>query len=222
MTLYFGVLRTREELEGAETVAVGAPSPAAGDPRSKFSRAELRSRTRLDSELRAKQIVIEAEQRAAELLARAEQELASLRARVTDEARKEGATALSAALLRFAAKEAATEERSLERSIELARLLAERLLGEALTLDPSRIVGLARTSLAEARGARRITLVAHPEDAPTLQAAVDAGQLEHIAKVLASPEIARGALRIESEIGVLDAEIAPQLDRLVARLREPG
>ena len=31
---------------------------------------------------------------------------------------------------------------------------------------------------------------------------------------------ARGSLRIETDIGVLDADLAPQLDRLALRLRE--
>ena len=149
----FGTVRRREELERSQLVTVGV-SRGTTEPRPPLPRAELRSRALLDAELRRKEILLDAERRAKDLLLKAERELAGLRERVLDEAKKEAATSLTAELLRFATQEAAADERSLERSIELARLLAERLLGEALVLDPTRIVGLARTALAEARGAR--------------------------------------------------------------------
>jgi flagellar biosynthesis/type III secretory pathway protein FliH len=73
--------------------------------------------------------------------------------------------------------------------------------------------------LAEARGARRVRLIAHPEDATLLQRSlpelgIDAAALS----IETDPSRARGNLRLETDIGVLDAELAPQLDRLVARL----
>jgi flagellar biosynthesis/type III secretory pathway protein FliH len=36
----------------------------------------------------------------------------------------------------------------------------------------------------------------------------------------ADPARQRGQLRLETDVGVLDADLAPQLDRLVAKLRE--
>jgi len=53
--------------------------------------------------------------------------------------------------------------------VDLAKLLAERLLGESLRVAPEQVVSLAKQALGEARGARRIQLVAHPDDARILE-----------------------------------------------------
>jgi flagellar assembly protein FliH len=109
----------------------------------------------------------------------------------------------------------------LDRQVDLARLLAERLLGESLRVAPEQVVALARQALGEARGARRITVVAHPDDAQILEHSLPALGLDpSVARVRADASRARGNLRIETEIGVLDAELAPQLERLALKLRE--
>lgn len=151
---------------------------------------------------------------------RARAEARTLAASAAEEARRDAAAKLAAHTLALAAREATLDESALDRTLSLARLLAERLLGEALTLEPSRVAALAQTALAEARGARSVVIVAHPDDALVLERALEQGGLERVTRVVASPTRARGALRLESDIGVLDADLAPQLDRLTARLRE--
>src|SRR5262249_19126950 len=127
---------------------------------------------------------------------------------------------LSAETLALAAREADADTLALDRLVNLARLLAERLLGETLELDPERVIALARRALAEARGARRVTIVAHPDDTPAPQRALADGGLDHVTRVVASAARTRGSLRFETDIGTLDGDIAPQLDRLARRLRE--
>ena len=102
----------------------------------------------------------------------------------------------------------------------MARVLAERLLGEALALEPRRIVAIARRALDEARGARRVTIIAHPDDAALIEEALLSVHAGGAARVLADPERPRGSLRLDTDIGVLDADLAPQLDRLLPKLRE--
>jgi flagellar assembly protein FliH/type III secretion protein L len=214
VTLGFGRLRTREELAANEAIAVGkrtAPEFPAGFAEPK----EL-----VDAVLRAERIVAEASEQARQIVERARAEVRELEARLTFEARAEANAAVAAQTLALAAREARADELGLERAIGLARILAERLLGEALALDPSRVVALAETALAEARGARRVVLVANPEDVPALERAREYGNLTQVVRIVPSSERARGALRVESEIGVLDAALAPQLDRLTERLRE--
>jgi flagellar biosynthesis/type III secretory pathway protein FliH len=170
---------------------------------------------------RAKAIVFAAEQRARELLDRAERSAADVRLQAEAEGRAEGAARLAAQGLALAAREAAADERALERSIELARLLAERLLGESLRLAPEQVTALAREALREARGARRVTIVAHPEDARLLEASAPSLGLDpSLLRIAPDPARARGHLRVETDIGVLDAEIGPQLERLALKLRE--
>ena len=106
-------------------------------------------------------------------------------------------------------------------SVELARILAERLLGEALNLAPERIVTLAREALNQARGARRVTIVAHPDDVAVLEQSLgELGALAELTRVVSDPRRARHSLRLETDIGTLDADLAPQLERLARKLRE--
>jgi flagellar assembly protein FliH/type III secretion protein L len=157
--------------------------------------------------------------RAAQLLARAETEAASLRARAADEGRAEAVATLAAQSLSLAAKERALDERAVDRVVELARLLAERLLGEALRIDPTRITALARQALTEAQGARRVEIAAHPDDVPLLGEELALAGVEQTAKIVPDPTRQRGSLRIDTELGSLDAELGPQLDRLAKKLR---
>jgi flagellar assembly protein FliH/type III secretion protein L len=175
----------------------------------------------LEAEARARQLVEAAEQRAAHLLGTAERESASVRLRAEEVGRANGAAALAAKAVALATAEASADARQLERVTELARVLAERLLGEALTLDPGRVVALARQVLAEARAARSIRFVAHPSDAaelaPLVEECIRHGAAAHVE---VDQGRARGSVKVVTETGELDGEIAPQLTRLAARLRE--
>ena len=185
-------------------------------PRGQVVRREV-----LEAAERARDLLAAAEERAANLVKAAEHAAAELRLRAEAEARADAAAKIAARALALHHYEARADERGLDRSVELARLLAERLLGESLRVAPEQVVALARQALAEARGARRILVVAHPEDAKLLEHSLPALGLDPAA-VQVRPDAARtrGNLRIETEIGVLDAELAPQLERLALKLRE--
>ena len=168
----------------------------------------------------AKEIVARAHRDAADIVARAEREAAEVRLRIEAEARANGAASVAAHAVALAAREAASLQHQQDRIVELARVLAERLLGDQLRVRPETVVALAEQVLAEARGVSAVRLVAHPEDVPLLEAALD--RLEAAKRsvtVAANPERRRGELRLESDIGTLDAELAPQLERLAERLR---
>lgn len=210
MTLSFGRIIPAPD---AETVSVAsqAASPA--------PHARIVPEAVVLAAERAELIVRQAEKSAQALLDEARASAAALHETVRREAHAAAVAELAARSLRLAEREADLDERSVERLVALARLLAERLLGEALRLDPSHVVALAQNAVAEARGAREITIVAHPDDGAELELALREGRLERVARVVSSPERARGSLRLDTELGALDAELAPQLDRLAAALR---
>ncbi|MET0790923.1 MAG: FliH/SctL family protein [Polyangiaceae bacterium] len=185
-------------------------------PRGSIVRREV-----LEAADRARALVAHAEERAQRILQEAEQGAAELRLRAEAEARADAAAKIAARALTLRHHESRADERALDRSVELARLLAERLLGESLRVAPEQVLALAKQALSEARGARRISLLAHPEDAKILEQSLPALGLDpSSARVRADASRARGNLRIETEIGVLDAELAPQLERLALKLRE--
>lgn len=214
MSLAFGRLVSADSARSAERLNPSSHSA----PRQALGRVV--PKPVVDAQARAAQIVAEAEALAARLLEQGRADLEALHQQVVADARAAGSARLAAEFLALRALEDQSDARSLDRVTELARLLAERLLGEALVLDPSRVVALAEQALREARGARRICILAHPDDVPLLEQALANGRVGHVAQVLADGARARGSLRFETEIGSLDADVAPQLDRLAERLRE--
>lgn len=174
-----------------------------------------------DAGAEATRLLEQARQQAQNLVAAAERQAADLKLRAEAEARAEAAAKLAAHALALATHEAKADERALDRSVALARVLAERLLGASLAASPEQVVSLARQALAEARGARRLTIAAHPEDAKLLTSSIASlGVAAETVRVVADAARSRGSLRVETDIGVLDADLAPQLDRLALRLRE--
>ncbi|MFO0568276.1 MAG: FliH/SctL family protein [Polyangiaceae bacterium] len=175
----------------------------------------------VDAELRARAIIADAEARARALLEAAARAAGDARLTAEAEGRADGIAAVAAKAVELRALEANLDERALDRSVELARILAERLLGAELELDPNRVVDLARRALGEAGGARRVRIIAHPDDVRRLEAERESlGAALAVLEILPDPNRAAGNLRLETEIGVLDAALAPQLDRLARRLRE--
>lgn len=214
MSLAFGRVVSAENARSAELLS---PLSRAHTP-AMFGR--VAPKPVVDAQARAARIIAEAEALAAHLLEQGRADLEILHQQVIADARAAGSARLAAEFLALRALEDQADERSLDRLTELARLLAERLLGEALTLDPSRVVALAEQALREARGARRVCILAHPADVPLLERALGSGRVGHVAQITADAARTRGSLRFETEIGSLDADVAPQLDRLAERLRE--
>lgn len=145
---------------------------------------------------------------------------AEVRHRAAEDGRAEGVASLAAREIELAARVARADAGALDRIVALATLLAERLLGEALAVEPSRVTALARQALAEARGAQRVRVVAHPEDAALLSSDLERlGVPGGAVEVVASAARERGSVRLETDVGVIDGELAPQLARLASALR---
>ena len=162
--------------------------------------------------------------------ARREAELILGRARATTDdlivqqqarARADALCLVVAEALELRKRQVELSKNVLDRSIVFATLLAERLLGEELAQSPERVRALARQALKEAAGARHAVIVARPSDAATLRSG-----LEGIATLLDSIEIeddetlGHGQLRVETELGVIEADVRGQLDRLAIQLRK--
>jgi len=178
-------------------------------------------REELEGRLAAERLVREAESEAEALLARAREEAAALAERAANAAREEGDAQLAARWLALRDAESARLARDADRVVSVAVVLAERLLGAALGLEPSRIADLARSVLDEARVARRATIEAHPIDVrelrqrlPSAGLAIDAVELRE------NESLARGELLLHTDLGIIDAKLASRLDRLAEALRD--
>lgn len=130
-----------------------------------------------------------------------------------------------AELLALSMKEALArsehDDGAIDRLVDLARLLAERLLRQSLELDPDVVVALARGVLAEARSARRVRLFANPGAVGTLENAIkDYDPDGRVHQVSADAALGPGDLRLETELGTVDATLHTGLDLLARRLRD--
>jgi flagellar biosynthesis/type III secretory pathway protein FliH len=113
------------------------------------------------------------------------------------------------------------DERQLEANIALAQILAERLVGRALALEPGLVAEIAQTALKEVRGLRSVRIAAHPTDAHALRKSLDAGALgPQVLEVTENQSLAPGDLIIETESGRLDAELGDRIERLARSIRD--
>jgi flagellar biosynthesis/type III secretory pathway protein FliH len=175
----------------------------------------------VEAQLLAQRIVATARESAERIVHSARHEAAALAEKAAEEARQAEQAKVAALYLLLRTEDERRTERDLDRAMSLAVLLAERLLGQALDQRPELVAALARQALAEARGARRATIEAHPLDAEALQRhLVDIGLSETLVEVRPSAELSRGSLRVQTNLGTLDAKLAPQLERLAKALRD--
>jgi type III secretion protein L len=213
--------------------AVGNPvygTPAHGTPvadpqAASTARAPARAPGAEAEVVRARRIAAEvmaARAEAARIVAAARQEahavVTTAAAAAAAEAREKEIARLAAGFLALREADSQRAERDVARLIEVAVLLAERLVGESLRVEPTRIAELAAAALQEARGARRVRIDASPEDVAPLGDAL--GAIGQSADVQPDPTLPRGSLVVHTDLGRIDARLQPQLTRLAEALRE--
>ncbi len=173
--------------------------------------------------------VVEAMERAKEIVALAQIEAERIEADAQMEAERTVQTATEKAQSLAEAVAAANAIRLTEQVSRASKLehgilistavaLAERLLMDELHIDPSAITRLAEAALAEVRGTRRARVRSHPLDAPTLQTMIHCGETHEALEVIPDESLARGDIRIETDLGVIDASIRTRLERLARTL----
>lgn len=192
---------------------VDALAPTDASPR----RARVVRKTIVEASARAAAIVAEASERAAHIVAAAERAAADLRGAAVEEGRARGYAEVLSRVEVVARLEADVDARSAGRNVEMARLLAERLIGAAVGLEPLTVAGLASQVLAEVRGARQLQLHVSPDDVATLSRALGAtpGLV-----VVPDAGCGRGDFRVVTEVGSIEAKLGDRLDLLAAKLAE--
>jgi flagellar assembly protein FliH len=202
--------------------AVGAPParPLLAARPSESQRKRM-VREELGARLDAERIVDDARAQAQKMLDDARSNAMGAAEAAVESAREEAHTRLVAQWLALRQAEHRGREQERERVVAMAVVLAERLLVASLELDPTRIGGLAQAVIAEAGGARRAVIDAHPLDAGPLRTQLDVTGLDiQSIEVRQDATLARGELRLHTDVGIIDARLAPRFDRLSAALRD--
>ena len=185
-------------------------------------RGKVISREVADGALRVRQMIAQAESQIAEKWVRFEETLDSTRADMLRQARAEVDCALSAKFIELSMLRQREVERSSEDIVQLARLLAERILRDELRANPEQLTKFAERCIAEARGSRSVVIHANPDDIHVLRGPLEALAVQSALtlQLLPKPELLRGDLHIESDVGKVDARLGTQLANLAATLRE--
>jgi len=102
-------------------------------------------------------------------------------------------------------------------AVEMALRLAEQILAGVLSVQPERVIDVARNALRHLVERRRVTLVVNPDDLELVTECVEhlqseLGGIEHLG-VQADRRVARGGAIARTDIGDIDAGIDTQLGR---------
>jgi flagellar assembly protein FliH/type III secretion protein L len=186
--------------------------------------ARLRVATRLpavvvDARAEAARIVAEARAKAAAIVAEATASAGAMAEEIARDARETALARLAAEVLVVRSGAERRAERELDHTIQIAVLLAERLVGEAIAVEPARLAALAEGALKETRGARQLRIETCPDDVAALSTFL-APLGEGAVTIEANAEMSRGSLVVHTELGRVDARLTPQLSRLAEALRE--
>jgi flagellar assembly protein FliH len=102
-------------------------------------------------------------------------------------------------------------------AVDMALRLAEQIVAGVMSVQPERVVDVARNALRHLTDRRRVTLVVNPDDLELVSDCVEQlqselGGIEHLG-VQADRRIARGGVTARTDSGEIDAGIETQLAR---------
>ena len=199
-------------LRPAATTSTAAPS---------IGRGRILPKLVADAKAEANALIRKAHEDAKQILAHAQAKADDLILQQQARARADALCLVVGETLELRKRQAELSKSVLDRSIGFATLLAERLLGEELEQSPERIRALARQALKEAAGARQAVIVAHPRDASELKAGlIGLGAMLDRIGIEEDARLSRGQLRVETELGVIEADLKGQLERLAVQLKK--
>ncbi len=185
------------------------------------NRAEILRRERLQAELEAREIRARLQAEVERRLAQAERETAEIRAAAERAGFEEGLARAVGERVKIALSEEQLDQRARARSIEVARLLAERLVGRSIELDESTVHDMANVVLSEVRGVRQIRFEVHPRDVDLLRQALQAAPPRPIPiTVEANENLKRGDFQLRTDTGILRASLPGRLETLARALAE--
>jgi len=128
-------------------------------------------------------------------------------------------TQIGTLLKNFDAQLAGLEQQMAQALAHAATQLARQVVRDELVTHPELVAAVAREALASLlHSARHVTLLVHPDDIPLVaQGAADDIERRG-ARLMASLQVARGGCRVESDVGVIDAEIETRWRRAASAL----
>jgi type III secretion protein L len=163
--------------------------------------------------------IVEAARKQAEaILAAAHHEKERIASEAKEAARQEGFALAAGQLLRANIAHREIIESAEREIVALALKIAEKIIGKDLERDPSIVAEICAAAIDDVRASHQLVLRVHPKDAPLLRELRErvmerAGRVKEIA-FKEDGDVARSGCIIETDGGVMDAQLATQLEML--------
>ncbi len=168
-----------------------------------------------DASLEARDVISAARHQASQIIADAEREREIIRAQAREEGQAQGLAEWNAILARSVQRAEELEKKWEAAMLQLSVRVAEKIIGEQLTLEPDRIVAIVREVLRGTRPGKHVTLQVNDSEAQQVRSHVD--RLKQVVgancdiEIVGSASIAAGGCVVESELGIIDARLETQL-----------
>lgn len=211
-------------IKGSETTRQGLPAVTGAS--AVVPRPVTMQHSGNTDSLRADQIVQKAQQEFRAMMERAEEEaetlLAEARARGEEEGRQSAAEYGELAKNVGLQLGVGLDKDALEAAVEATR----KIVAAEMKARPNAIVDVVRRALGNARHQREIYIRVHPSDAAVLRQnkreLLDALSRARDLDIREDPLLQPGGCMVETEIGMVDADLNTQLDRLCRMLLGKG
>jgi type III secretion protein L len=168
-----------------------------------------------EASLEAKQILTTAQEQAAQLLDDARREKETALATSTERGYAAGLDQWNDALADAWKKREDFITQHEAELVKLAVAIAKKIIGRSIELNPGTVLQTAKEALRGVRSQRRVTIKVHPSDEDALRE--QAGSLKMLGAevgelvIVGNPSIEAGGCIVESDLGVIDAQIGTQL-----------
>jgi flagellar assembly protein FliH len=120
---------------------------------------------------------------------------------------------LNASIAEIVAMRSGLRRRAERDVVELALMIARRVLHRQLTVDDGALTAIARVAFDRLTRSESYTVTVHPRFAASVASALPNAQASHV-QIKPDPECAPGTLIIRSTDGVIDASVDAQLDEI--------
>lgn len=171
-----------------------------------------------DAQQTAKGILEDAKRHRDEILAAARAQADRLIEEFKEEGRKQGKAELAELLIRARLHHRQVVAASEKEVVKLALKVAEKIIGRDVERDPRVLAEIVALAVDTVRSVKELTLRVNPKDAAILREHKKhllelIGRVKEIA-IKEDAEVGRGGCVIETEIGIVDAQLANQLELL--------
>jgi len=168
-----------------------------------------------EASLEAKDILAKAQEQAAQLLEDAQQEKDALFEESSEQGYAAGLDKWNDALAEAWSRRDAFLLRNEAELVRLAVAIAEKVVRRSVEADSDMVVQAVKEALKSVRGEKRITIKVNPSEEDVLREQASClrllGSEVGDLVIVGNPAIAAGGCIVESELGVIDAQIDTQL-----------